>query len=173
VAPVVGFAPEFRVDRLEFSGGTGTRTLTITNKPSWAIFNSSTGALTGTPGPGDIGTTTSGIVLTITDAVTSVSLPAFSISVLASGSGSATLSWTPPTTNQDNSQLNDLAGFRVYYGTSPGNYPNSKTISNPGVTMGVVENLAPGTWSFVVTAYDYFGNESSYSNVATKTIAAP
>ena len=43
-------------------------------------------------------------------------------------------------------------------------------ISNPSVTTYVVEQLAAGTWYFAVRAYTSAGNESSLSNVASKTI---
>ena len=154
------------------SGGTGGRTFSVSNRPSWANFNSSTGALTGTPGMGDIGTTTSNIVISVSDSQGGTdSLDPFSIEVFASGNGAATVSWTAPTLNEDSSPLTDLAGFKIYYGTSVGNYPNEKRVQNPGLTTAMVENLAPGTWNFVVTAYDIYGNESGYSNVATKTIS--
>lgn len=57
-------------------------TYSITNKPSWASFNTATGALTGTPAKADVGTT-SGIVISVTDGTASVSLPAFDIKVVA------------------------------------------------------------------------------------------
>ncbi|WP_312081831.1 MBG domain-containing protein [Empedobacter sp.] len=53
---------------------------TIANKPSWATFNEATGALTGTPGNANVGTTT-GIVITVSDGMASVSLPAFNLTV--------------------------------------------------------------------------------------------
>ena len=62
-------------------------TFTITNKPTWAIFNAKTGALSGTPTT--IGTTTD-IKISVTDGKsTAVSLPVFSVAV--------TRSATPPT----------------------------------------------------------------------------
>ena len=84
--------------------------------------------------------------------------------------GSATLSWTPPTTNTDGSPLTNLAGYKVYWGTSQGNYSNSVTLNNAGLSMYVVENLTPGTWFFVATAFNSAGTESSFSSVASKTI---
>jgi hypothetical protein len=86
-------------------------------------------------------------------------------------SGVATLAWTPPTTNQDGSTLDDLSGYKVYIGTSPGVYSRTVEITNPGVSTYVVENLLPGTYYFAVTAFDAAGNESSYSNEAAKTIS--
>jgi len=152
------------------TGGVTSRTFSITNTPTWANFNNSDGTLTGTPDTGDIGTTSSNIVISVSDGQQTMSLAAFDITVLSSGTGSATLSWTAPTQNADNTPLTDLNGYTIYYGTSVGNYPNSVRISNAGITTSVIENLAPGTWSFVVAAFDTSGNESTYSNVANKTI---
>ena len=52
----------------------------------------------------------------------------------------------------------------------PGNYSNSVTINDPGLTTYVVENLASGTYEFVATAFNAAGMESQYSNSTTKTI---
>jgi carbon monoxide dehydrogenase subunit G len=81
--------------------------------------------------------------------------------------GDATLSWNPPTTNENNTPLTDLAGFKVYYGAVPGNYSTSIDAGN--VTTYQVNNLTDGlTYYFVTTAYDTSGNESSYSNEVSK-----
>jgi hypothetical protein len=142
---------------------------TIQNKPSWASFNATTGRLQGTPAAGDVGTYTN-IVISVSDGVGSASLPAFAIGVEALGLGSATLTWTPPTERSDGSPLNNLAGFRLYWGKSSGGYSQSVTINNPGITTYVIEDLAPGTYYFVATAFDGAGNESRYSNEGRKTI---
>ena len=144
-------------------------TFSITNRPAWATFSATTGRLQGTPGPADVGTTT-GIVIGVSDGTASASLGAFNISVQAVASGSATLSWQPPTTNTDGSPLTNLAGYRVYWGTTAGNYPNSVTINNPGVATYVVESLTPNTYHFAVKAFNSTGVESVFSNGASKTI---
>jgi hypothetical protein len=141
----------------------------ISGQPSWATFDASTGALTGTPDFSDVGTFTD-IVISVSDGVHVASLPAFSITVVAGSVGSATLSWTAPTQNVDGSDLTDLAGYRVHYGTSLGNYTNSRTINDPAALVYDVDNLTQGTWFFTVTAFDTAGNESEFSNVASKTI---
>ena len=75
---------------------------------------------------------------------------------------SVILSWDEPTTNSDGSQLTDLAGYKVYYGTSSHNYSYSIDI---GVTTGAaISSLSLETWCFAVTAYDTSGNESDYSD---------
>jgi hypothetical protein len=144
-------------------------TFSITNRPAWATFSATTGQLQGTPGPGDVGTTT-GIVIGVSDGTASASLGAFSLSVQAVASGSATLSWQPPTTNTDGSSLTNLAGYKVYWGTTAGNYPNSVAVNNPGITTYVVENLTPNTYYFAVKAFNSVGVESTWSNSASKTI---
>ncbi len=83
---------------------------------------------------------------------------------------STTLSWTPPTENDDGTALTDLDGYRIYWGTTPGNYPNSVTIGNEGTTTYVVDNLAPGTYEFVATSFNASGVESVYSNPTTKVV---
>jgi hypothetical protein len=142
---------------------------TIAGKPDWTSFDSMTGRLSGTPAAADVGIY-GGIVITVSDGEDSTSLGPFAITVESIGMGSATLSWTAPTENEDGSPLTDLAGYKVYWGTTPGTYPNLVTINNPGITIYVIENLGPGTYEFVSTAFNTAGVESAYSNTATKTI---
>lgn len=144
-------------------------TFSIVNRPVWASFSSSTGRLQGTPTAANVGTT-GGIVITVTDGIASTSLAAFDITVQSAATGSAVLSWLPPTRNTDGSPLTNLAGYRVYWGTSPGSYPNQVTLNNPGLTTYVVDNLVSGTYYFAVTAFNSTGAESQLSNSASKTI---
>jgi hypothetical protein len=145
-----------------------TLTFSITNTPAWATFTASTGQLSGTPTGAQVGTY-SNIQISVSDGTATANLPAFSISVVATATGSATLSWTPPTQNTDGSALTNLASYRVYWGTSQGNYTNSTTISS-GLSSFVVEPLTPATWYFALTAVNSAGSESSYSNVASKQV---
>jgi len=141
----------------------------IQNMPRWAQFDSTTGTLSGTPQVGDAGTYTS-ISISVSDGNLSDTLPDFTITANQISMGSAILSWVPPTQNTDGSVLTDLAGFNIYYGTSPGSYPNQITINNPGITGYVVDNLTANTWYFVSTSFNSTGMESEFSNVTTKTI---
>lgn len=147
-------------DRLTFS---------ISNRPAWATFNTSTGRLSGTPTAAQVGSY-SNIVIRVSDGRTTVSLPAFSIAVTQVGNGSATLSWTPPTRNSDGSTLRNLAGYRIVYGTSSNALNRTIEVRNPGVSRYVVENLSPATYYFAVRAVTSSGRESPNSNVASKTI---
>lgn len=144
-------------------------TFSVANLPPWAAFNSSTGQLTGTPTVANVGTYNN-ITVSVSDGSATASLGAFSIQVVGTATGSATLNWSPPTQNTDGSPLNDLAGYKVYWGTQQGNYANSVTIANPGIATYVVSQLTPARWYFAVTAYSSSGVESGHSNVASKTV---
>ena len=86
--------------------------------------------------------------------------------------GSTTLSWDAPTINADGTPLIDLAGYKVYYGTSTGNYSQNINVGN--VTTYTVNNLTEGvTYYFATAAYDTVGNESEHSNEVSKTITPP
>ncbi len=146
-----------------------TLTFSITNRPAWASFNTSNGRLSGTPGAGTVGTY-SNIVITVSDGTLTRSLAAFSIEVSQVSTGSVTLSWQPPTTRTDDSPLNNLAGYRIRYGTTQGNYPNVITVNNPGLTSYVVDNLPAATYYFVMSAFDSAGVESANTNPVSKTI---
>jgi len=144
-------------------------TFSVTNLPAWATFNPATGRLSGTPSASDV-RTYNNITISVSDGSASASLPAFSIQVVALATGSVTLSWTPPTSNTDGSPLNNLAGYRVYWGTSPTSLSNSVTVPNAGLATYVVGQLTPAQWHFAVTAYTSTGYESGYSNVASRTV---
>ena len=121
------------------------------------------------PQAGDVGTY-SGISITVSDGQAQDTLGPFTITVQAISLGSVTLNWVAPTQNEDGSPLMDLDGYRIYWGTTPGTYPNSVTIDNETVTTYVVDNLAPGTYEFVATSFNTSGIESDYSAPATKVV---
>jgi len=89
---------------------------------------------------------------------------------VSTGSGSATLDWMPPTENSDGTVLTNLAGYTVYYGTSPSALTQSVKITNPGLASYTMSNLPSGTWYFAVTSYSSAGIESTRSGVASTTI---
>jgi len=72
-----------------------------------------------------------------------------------------TLLWDAPTKNIDGTPLEDLAGYKVYFGTESKKYTASYDVKN--VTTYNIDNLPDGQYYFVVTAYDTSGNESRYS----------
>jgi hypothetical protein len=143
-------------------------TFSITNLPSWATFNTATGGVTGTPSQNDVGTY-SNIRLTVSDGTNTYTSPAYTVQVVGTASGGATLTWTAPQTYTDGSNL-IVSSYKVYWGSSPGNYPNVRTVPASAGTSYVVTQLSSGTWYFVVTALDSSNVESSFSNMAQKTI---
>jgi len=148
-----------------------TLTFAIRNKPSWATFNASTGELGGNPGASDVGSY-NGIQISVSNGVATSALPAFGISVTQSSTGSATLSWVPPTTNTNGIPLTNLAGYKIYYGTSSSSLNQSVKISNAGIASYVVDNLSPATWYFTVVSYNSQNIESPLAEVVSKTITS-
>ncbi len=147
-------------------------TFSVSGLPGWASFNNSNGSITGTPTDANVDTYNN-ISITVSDTSNaSTTLGPFSITVNAVSLGSVTLDWTPPTQNEDGSDLVDLDGYKIYWRTTPGTggYPNSVTVENEGLTSYVVENLAPGTYEFVATSFNTARVESAYSNPATKVV---
>jgi hypothetical protein len=74
----VGTAYNFQPSAQDPNGD--SLSFSIVNKPSWAILNATTGALTGTPAANHVGSYNN-IVISVTDGVASQSLPAYSITV--------------------------------------------------------------------------------------------
>lgn len=145
-------------------------TFSIQNKPSWASFNASTGALTGTPTNDDVGTTGS-IAISVTDGSASASLPAFDLEV-ANINDAPTIGGSPDqTVAQGNSYTftptaSDIdvgdtlifgisnkpywATFDTSTGTLSGN-PNNDDI---GTTSTIVISVSDGTVGTSLPAFD-------------------
>jgi Putative Ig domain len=163
----VGSAYSFKPTAADANGD--TLKFSIQNKPSWASFSTTTGALTGTASAAAVGTYAN-IAISVSDGKATVSLPAFTLTVNQISTGNAALEWTPPTENVDGSLLSNLAGYRLHYGTSANNLTQTVQVANPGLTSYVVENLSAGTWYFAVTSYTTSGVESSLSGVVSSSI---
>ncbi|MGH8140712.1 MAG: putative Ig domain-containing protein [Steroidobacteraceae bacterium] len=153
------FQPEF-----ESTAGAQVR-FNITNLPSWARFDPTTGLLSGTPGESQVGQYPGIAITLIEGGIAKATLPPFTITVAATDSSSATvvLSWQAPTENADGTPLVDLKGYQVHFGAASNSYSDSIKVANPGLTTYVVQNLAAGTYYFAVTAYNSAGVESSLS----------
>ena len=84
----------------------------------------------------------------------------------APSSGIAILAW-------DAVAATDLSGYRIYYGTAPGTYPQplGQGLNVGNVASYAVTGLNSGTrYYFAVTAYDTANNESTFSNEVFKDI---
>ena len=90
----------------------------------------------------------------------------------AAFAGQVTLTWDAPTTNADGTPLSNFNGaYRIYYGTSTGNYTQTKNLTNTNsvVTCPVTNLTDNQAYYFVVTAVNTLGNESQYSNEVSKS----
>jgi len=145
-------------------------TFNVYNKPNWASFDTQTGKLAGTPSSSSTGSF-AGITIVATDGTSSSQLGPFEITVASTATtGSATLSWQPPTDNADGSPLLNLAGYVIRYGNKSDALTLEVKISNPGITTSVIEGLTPATWYFTVSAFTSLGVESMPSAVGSKTV---
>ena len=86
------------------------------------------------------------------------------LAAMQATAGSLALAWDP---------VNDprVAGYKVHYGTTSGNYTAQMDAGN--VTTSTVPNLADGaTYYFAVTAYDGSLVQSGFSNEVAGTVPA-
>ncbi len=84
----------------------------------------------------------------------------------------AALAWDAPVSDIDGSPVTGVAGYRIYYGTSPGVYTGSIDVgSTPRYAIADFSAaVPPGAYYISVTAYDADGTtESSFSNEITMT----
>jgi Putative Ig domain len=143
----------------------------VKNKPSWASFSISSGLLDGTPTSSQSGTY-GNIIVSASNGQYSSALPAFSVTVkgATSGTGAATIDWVPPSANTNGSRLTDLAGIRIYYGTSASSLGHMVQVASATATRATIGNLAAGTWYFAGVAYTTTGVESAMSHIVSASI---
>ena len=80
------------------------------------------------------------------------------------------MSWIAPTEREDGTPLNNLAGFKIYYGQSENQLSELVVLDNPGLATYVIDGLEEqSTWYFALSAFDSEGRESARSAVASKT----
>lgn len=85
---------------------------------------------------------------------------------------SATLTWTPPTLNTDDTPLTNLAGYRIKNGATATTMTNNTDVPNPAASSYTMTGLPAGPRYFAVLAYTTQGTESVLSNTVNKTISA-
>jgi hypothetical protein len=85
--------------------------------------------------------------------------------------GVATVSWIAPTQNSDGSKIADLAGYYIFYGTSPKALNQFIQVSDPRATTYTVSNLRSGaTYYFSVAAFTASGKRGDASATVSKTV---
>lgn len=82
------------------------------------------------------------------------------------------VSWVAPAEREDGSALSmaEIAGYRVYYGGTHGDYTNQVDIADSATMQITFDDLAAGTYYFVVTVVDADGRESGFSQEVTRSI---
>lgn len=94
---VVGNLYQFQPEALDADGD--TLRFSISNRPAWASFSSTTGRLSGTPSTGNVDTY-SNIVISVNDGHATTLLPSFSIQVQGPDNHAPAISGTPATSVQ-------------------------------------------------------------------------
>jgi Putative Ig domain len=148
-----------------------TLSFSVQNKPTWTTFSIATGLLEGTPSSTQTGAYDD-VIISASNGQYSSALPAFNVTVTGSGSStaSAVIEWVPPTENTNGSPLTDLAGVRIYYGTSATNLSHMVQISSKTQTSYTIGNLTAGTWYFGGASYTTTGAQSSMSRVVSMSV---
>jgi len=159
-----------------------TQTFSITNKPDWAAFSTTTGVLTGTPTNDDVGVT-AGIVITATDSAgATASLTAFSVTV-SNTNDAPVISGTPATTVAQDEAYSftpsvsdaDAGDTQTFSITNKPNWAEFSAIT--GALTGTPTNDDVGvTAGIVITATDSAGATASltaFSVTVSNTNEAP
>jgi hypothetical protein len=84
----------------------------------------------------------------------------------------AGLSWVAPAEREDGTglALSEIAGYRIYYGTTAGDYQNQIDINDHTVGQTQLSDLPVGTYYVVMTTIDTEGRESTYSSEVVVTV---
>ena len=143
-------------------------TFSIQNRPPWASFDSSTGRLSGTPGPTGVGRHAA-IIIAVSDGRHSTQVGPFAAEVFPT-QGSASLSWSSAVIYNEGSALADLAAYIIYYGQSPLTLDRFVGISSASETRHTIHGLSQATWYFAMTSYNARGVESDRSEVGSHPV---
>ena len=84
---------------------------------------------------------------------------------------SLSLSWLATLEREDGTGMwpEEIAGYRIYYGTVAGYYPNQFVVNDGSVSQAQIPGVPPGTYYAVVTTVDSDGLESTYSSEVVVT----
>ena len=98
-------------------------------------------------------------------------LPLFACSSGGGGGGAGSitdirnLNWVAPSERENGSGLSpsEIAGYRIYYGTESGSYPNVIYIDDHTATQAILPDLTSGTYYVVMATVDTDGLVSTFS----------
>ena len=134
----------------------------ITNSAQISVSVNPAGLAAGTYTGTVTFTVTKGGNITVPVTMTSGSTSSLTLPSTSSSGSTASLTWSPDTST-------NLAGYKVYVGTSSRVYSSAVNVGN--VTTYAVTNLGIGTtYYFAVSAFNSSGIESGFSNEVSKSI---
>ena len=160
-------------------------TYSITNKPTWAAFDTATGALTGTPANVDVGVTT-GIAISVSDGTLSANLAAFNLEVTNTNEA-PTISGVPTVSVAQDVAYSfiptgsdgDVGDVLVYsiinkptwasFDTTTGALTGTPTNTDVGSTSGIVISVSDGTLSASLAAFDLVVTNTNEAPTITGT----
>jgi hypothetical protein len=166
-----------------------TLTFEIDNLPVWAAFDTDTGALTGTPTPADADSLFADILITVTDGVDSVSLPAFDIQV-ETGNRAPSIDGVPDTRVEIGSAYSfvpsaqdedgDVLGFEIdnqpsWAGFDPdtGALTGTPAVGDEGLYADIVIRVHDGTVGTALPAFSILVETPSTPNQAPSIAGTP
>jgi len=84
--------------------------------------------------------------------------------------GTISLQWSAPATRADGTplSLSEISGYKVYYGNTPGYYPNSVDITDGSLQSATLTGVPIGSYYVAMTTVDMSGLESAYSAAILK-----
>ena len=145
-----------------------TLTFSITNKPSWATFSSTTGKLSGTPNYSQVGTYSS-ISIKVTDGEATKTLNSFNITVMninrapsisgspsTSGSENSSYSFTPNASDPDNDSLSFSITNKPSWATftsSTGKLSGTPSYSQAGNYSNISIKVSDGAATTSLTSF--------------------
>jgi large repetitive protein len=146
-------------------------TFSIQNKPAWATFSASTGALTGTPTTSQVGTY-SNIAISVSNGTQSAALAAFTVTVTSSA---PTISGTPPASVNVGSAYSftptatgSSLTFSIVnqpswasFNTANGALTGTPSAANAGTYSGIVISVSNGSASASLPAFSITVNQVS------------
>ena len=142
----------------------------IQRKPTWASFDTRTGALSGTPSSTDVGTV-AGIVISVSDGTSNASLAPFSIAVGGTNVGGPVISGAPVTTiavgtaysftPTSSDASGDPLTFSIInkpswatFNEGTGQLSGTPTAANIGVTSNIEISVSDGNSEVSLDAFD-------------------
>lgn len=152
-------------------------TYSLTNRPSWASFSTSSGRLSGTPATTNVGSYAN-IVISVSDGRASAALPAFSINVSAPANRAPTITGSPPSsvdagvaysfTPTASDADKDTLGFTIQnrptwasFDTATGRLSGTPSSANTGAFNNIVISVSDGKASASLAAFNITVNAAA------------